>query len=172
MATTKIDSSGVTFPDSSVQASAAASISKVIKAADQTAPNDTTLYNDTHLVLAVAANKVYEFHFIIYVTKGSDTTGNIQIAMAVPAGASGFYRLASDLIGAAAFGSVKAVAVIDAAITAIALAASNSAILTIDGIIVVAATAGSLQFKWGNSDFATTDLIFKQNSSMTLTLLS
>lgn len=60
---------------------------KVIrKPSDQTVNNSTILINDDDLVFAVEANEVWEFH--LYIRHNATAVADIDIAFAVPAGAT------------------------------------------------------------------------------------
>jgi len=62
----------------------------VRKTADEAVNNSSTLQNDDHLLLAIAANEVWVVEAILYYLSAG-VTPDLKVAWALPAGATGFY---------------------------------------------------------------------------------
>jgi len=59
----------------------------ILKTADETMTSDDTLTNDAELLLAIGANEVWLFRFLLRLI--SHTTPDIQFDLALPSGATG-----------------------------------------------------------------------------------
>jgi len=122
-----------------------------IKTANQFVTNSTALVNDNTLFVTVDANSVYDVElFLVY---NASTTGNIQCAFNGPAGATLSWTIDGVVLAAGATsGSILRA---DAAIGdagAQAITGSGSLMMAkIKGTLTVAATAGTLQFRWAQN---------------------
>jgi hypothetical protein len=134
----------------------------VRKTADETVTASTTLQDDDHLLLALAASSTYTFSAYLIAT--SPTAADIKVAFTAPAGATINYGFtAAPQLGAAAAANnshrFEHSAASGTGITAGGMDALKVDI-RIDGIVRTAGTAGNLrlQFAQGTSDVGNTVL--------------
>lgn len=132
------------------------------KAADQSVTNSTTLVDCTDMAFAVGASEVWTFRMLVWYD--ATTTGDLQVSIAGPAGATGTWQgtglqnlattvtdtvrfSANDIGGTRGFGGV---------------AVGTKQYLLINGIIVNGATAGTckLQFAQNTLDAANATRVY------------
>lgn len=119
-------------------------MSLIVKEADETVLNSTTLQDDDELLFAVAANEVWQFEGVLIVN--AHPAPDIKLTFTGPTGAVGSYGLISQdtsnntVVGAAALGNA----------TGIATAAQLKAIRFWGGIHN-GSTAGSLKLQWAQN---------------------
>jgi hypothetical protein len=135
----------------------------VIKPSSQGVTSSTALVNDTALVLAVAANSTYWVDAIIEYNgvNGAD----IKCTFTIPAGASGFYGATYTATASGNFSGGAAFAWTDTN-TAQANGTGTPMNLRITGILVIAGTAGNLQFRWAQNVSNGTATTVMPNSAM------
>lgn len=130
------------------------------KTADESLTSNTTLQNDDHLVLSVAANAVYTFDlFIMAQSANSDLSGDIKFAFTFPTAAtlhfSGTGPNNADLSGANSSnsnGEWIARPSATSGTTFIPYGMSGVPIgVMIHGLLVTGANAGSLQLQWAQN---------------------
>ncbi|WP_354643854.1 hypothetical protein [Kitasatospora camelliae] len=127
----------------------------VTKSATQSVTSSTTLVNDTHLLLPVAANAEYHLEgFVVY--DGAFSAGDFKCDWSLPASASMLW--AGNGMSTGAGGGLTANT--QASGTTVAFGTYGAGppytSLSVRGRIVTAGTAGNAQFKWAqNSSNAT-----------------
>lgn len=144
----------------------------VIKPADESVTSSSTLQDDDHLLLSVAANAIYRVETIIKYVSTSTTPG-FQMAWSGPTGASLLWVPCG--LG---FGDTSSNDKIDMAARDITAASSlatpssagNVALPT--GILTVGGTAGTLKFRWAQVSGNATATTVKAGSLLQLTRLS
>lgn len=120
----------------------------VIKAADESVTNSTTLQNDDHLLLAVAANTNYWVQgFIIY---SADAAADLKINFNGPAGST--FNYVSDAIASAATAGVSAVSRslqgLGSNPSPGGIGSGSNLVFMPKGVLAVGSTAGNLQMQW------------------------
>ncbi|MEU6635700.1 hypothetical protein [Streptomyces rochei] len=126
------------------------------KTADESVASSTTLQNDQHLKLPVAANAVYSL-FLMCVFSGG-TTGDLKCDWAVPSGAVLRW---SDQTGVSGLHSDVDVWNAPSGTTQVAF--------QIWATVVTSSTAGTVQFRWAQNTSDATATIVRTNSSLQLT---
>lgn len=128
---------------------------RVVKKVDEIVNNSTTLINDAELFVALNINKTYGFYFIMFLS--SPATPQIKKLWSIPAGATGL-----RLNGA---WSSSAVISTRNVITSSALATNGQdQSLVESGRIIMAGTAGNLQFRWAQQTANASDTKVLQGS--------
>jgi hypothetical protein len=117
----------------------------VRKTADETVNNSTTLQNDDHLLLAIAANEVWLVEAILYYISAG-ATPDLKVAWALPTGATGFY-LGWGL------GYNDAVYIVSQSSTySLIFGTEWTARIAIVKLLVInGATAGNIQLQWAQN---------------------
>jgi len=116
------------------------------KTADQSVTSSTVLVNDTHLSFAIAASEIWAVEVRLYYTSG--TTGDIKIAWAVPAGATGRHSALGQNTAISAFDHTYNATLT----TAIPLGGGASGQgANHYATIVNAGTAGTVQWQWAQN---------------------
>jgi len=119
-------------------------LTRVLKTADEIVNNSTVLQNDDELFFPIAANKIWEFRFILLgIATGG---GSFRFAQAVPAGAVLQSRaVAFELDPANPLKDSQSSGVG----TPIIVHCDNSnRIMVIEGLVVNGANAGNVQLQW------------------------
>jgi hypothetical protein len=129
------------------------------KTADQSVTSNTVLVNDTHLFFSIAASEVWVVEVRLYYTGA--TTGDIKMAWAVPAGATGRHSALGQNTSITAFDHVYN-ATLTTAIPLGALTSGESA--NHYATIVNAGTAGTVQWQWAQQASDATATIVLTNS--------
>lgn len=144
------------------------------KTADQTVSASATLVDDTHLTFPVAANSTYTFEALLLVTHSTDAA-DLKYAFTFPAsavlhvGQSGANNAAITGAGTSGSGEYIARQAQTSPSTFIPLAGSTNILgVTVRGLLVVAATAGTLKLQWAQNT-ATGTTTLKLGSWMALT---
>ena len=133
-----------------------------VKTADEAPASDATLNNDADLLVAVEANSRYAFE-LYAVVESASATPDINVAFTGPAGSTLRYSVISVDEGSTLAG-IHA----DAGATTLftALAAASARGFHIRGTIVVAGTAGNLQFQWSQATSNATATILREGASL------
>lgn len=141
------------------------------KTADEQVTSSTTLQDDNHLTLSVAANSVYTFELMLMAsTAASDITGDIKVGFTFPSAATCHFTGQgphnSDLSGgssSSANGEWIARPSATSGSTTIPYGMSGVALgIIIKGLLITGANAGSLTLQWAQNT----------SDSDTLTMLS
>lgn len=133
----------------------------VTKTADETVNNSTVLQDDNHLLLALAANEVWQFQ-IYLIAYAPSPTAAYKIGFTVPALAT-YYARAIDQDAAGTFGLQR----ITGAGTLTLLGPNgNTYIYTIEGIVINGANAGNLQLQWAQNTATAEDTKILANSHL------
>lgn len=149
----------IDVPTGATTFAALTDVKVVRKTADETVNNSAVLQNDDHLLFAIAANEVWEFKLVCYVS--GFTTSDLKMIFAVPAGAAGAYNyLAGGPTGSDIAGEVTAIAT------------QFNAIIRVDGVniftlfvmLVNGGNAGNLQFQWAQGTAVAEDTKMLTNS--------
>lgn len=119
---------------------AALPLAPAVKSADETVTGSTTLQNDDHLFLTVAANSVYTLE--LEGAQDSSGAGDLKAVFSVPAGTTGtlcgsdggITFAGTSLTGTLVFGGVGA-----------------AEYLRVFGRVVTAGTAGTLRLTWAQN---------------------
>jgi len=136
----------------------------VRKASDETVNNTATLQNDDELVAAVLANATYEVFLRLIVNSG--TTPDFKYAFTVPASATGSAQLYTGSNPDTAASSLQGPASITA--TGAASGVGADQVIIVQGILIVAATPGNLQFQWAQNTATVANSSVKANSYLKL----
>lgn len=143
----------------------------VRKTVDETVNNSTVLQDDDALTLAIGANETWAFEFVLFVDGGaSGASADFRSALTVPAGAT--FRAEATGPGssattmAAANGSYAALTVSGTTGGIVGLITSDTVQVTIKGVVVNGATAGSLTLQWAQWTATVTDVIVRAQSHL------
>jgi len=139
----------------------------VRKTADETVTSSTVLQNDNHLLLAMAANEIWEVRFKLMVTAAQ--AGDIKYAFTVPAGATVKHTYFGPVIGVTATPFVTYSATLqDAAVDRSPgiLDVSDPTLVIIEAIVVCGATPGNLQLQWAQNTSNATATTVLANSCL------
>lgn len=135
------------------------------KAADETINNVGAVQNDNDLALAVDANGVYSLY--LYVVYSSGTTPDFLCDFSAPSGTTfeaSFFNYQPGTVAWAATGALGAVS---------GLAGTGANVpLIIRATVFVAATAGTLQWRWAQNTANASDTIVRKGSRLTLVKLN
>lgn len=139
-------------------------IQAVSKTADEEVTNSTTLQNDDHLVLPVAASSRYFFHLFLRV-KGDTANPDIKFGWSLPTGGTMSWLGAGETqntAGELTESSVETLTIGD-------ISAANIEPVHYVGVVQVGATAGNLQFQFAQNTLdATNGIIVLAGSSLAL----
>jgi len=135
----------------------------VIKPSSQAVTSSTTLVNDTALVLAVAANSTYLVHGVIEYNGANG--GDIKWTFTIPAGASGFFGATYTAATSGNFAGGAAFAWTDTTPSQ-GNGTGTPMDIRITGILVIAGTAGNLQFRWAQNTSNATATTVMPNSAL------
>jgi hypothetical protein len=128
----------------------------VRKTANETVNNNNALQNDDDLKLALAANEVWAFHFVL--VGALKAASDLQLKLTVPAGASGY----SDNLESLGINGIPAVALGTA--FNYAVAADSIFVVHITGFVANGANAGDLQLQWAQVAAVAEDTTIRANS--------
>lgn len=156
------DEPGVGSPNSweLVAAAGDARLTPVIKTADEPVISSTVLQNDNELFFSVEANTKYAVKFVLLYTGA--TAGDFKVNVTVPAGAAyrlGVFGLTETATGVT--GPFQTSTITEASGSYTFGCSGFSAMATLDGVITIGATAGTVQFQFAqgtSSGTATTVL--------------
>lgn len=138
------------------------------KSADETVNNSTTLQNDDHLAWAVAANEVWAFRLVGFLTIASGNP-DFKSAFTVPAASSGYRGLYAASANVNAFGSVSD---LTTGATVGLVAATTFVAVTIEGVYIGGANAGTVQFQWAQGSAVASNMTLKLGSYLDLKRLA
>ena len=131
---------------------------KVVKSADETVSNSTTLQNDDELLFTVSANTTY--HGVLFLLSNSSAVSDFKCAFSVPTAAT------IDWKGNGVDFSMNAVVVADGT-TAIALGGGGNNRFTEQHFrVVVGANAGTVNFQWSQNTLEVSDTKCLEGSLM------
>ena len=136
------------------------------KTADETVNNSSTLQNDDHLLVAVAANAVYDFRLVLHYNSG--TTPDLKVGWSVPSGTTMVWGgYIADTTGAV----TSVAALTQSSVQAIGGSGSNI-YQFFNGVVVTSTTAGTLQLQWAQNSANLSDSKILAGSELTLTRTS
>jgi hypothetical protein len=132
------------------------------KTANEAVASSTTLQDDNHLTVAVAANAIYLFE--LEATYQASSTGLLKTQLSVPASTTGNISICA--LGNGVTGSAKL-----AAVNSSAVFGGNGADCTarIYGTVTTAGTAGSILLQWAQSTSHATGTTLYAGSYMRVT---
>lgn len=132
------------------------------KTADETVNNSTTLQNDDHLLVSVAANAVYDFKLAIHYNSG--TTPDLKVGWSVPSGTTMVWGgVIIDTAGA----MTVAASLTQSSVQAIG-GTGAAAFILFTGTVVTSTTAGTLQMQWAQNTLTVADSKILAGSELTL----
>ncbi len=133
----------------------------VRKTADENVTNSTTLQNDDHLFVAMAANDVWEFEAVVYFTSTSNTP-DFKATFTVPTGATiRWYAEFRETDGGTATGALINAS---ATTTAYDMTGNQSAVMRARGVVINGANAGNLQMQWAQNASSGTAMTVQSGS--------
>ena len=136
----------------------------VRKTADESVISSATLQNDNHLFLSVAANTTYEL--TLRLIANSATTADIQFLFTFPAGLTmNLHSLEASGAGAS---NALFTGPFDQTSTRAISTTGSDQIITMSGLVMVSATAGTLQLQWSQFVSIASNTTVKTNSYMIL----
>lgn len=140
---------------------AALPIAPAVKTADETVTSSTTLQNDDHLFVSVAANTTYllELDFVF----SANASGDLKTTFTVPSGTTGSLNMTSDA-GTSTGVSMTSTAVWDGT------GADEQA--RIFGRVVTSSTAGTVRLQWAQNASFGTGTIIRNGSFLRITRIS
>lgn len=115
------------------------------KTATESVTSSTTLQDDNHLSVSVAANSVYEFTSVLHYD--ADSAGDLKWTWSMPAGASMTVVHVKNAEGASAITDVT-VKSENESDTAGGTGASNTHALIMKGLLTISSTAGTFKLTW------------------------
>jgi hypothetical protein len=138
----------------------------VRKPSDESLTSNTTLQDDNHLILPVAANEVWQVSYgIIYA--GATGTGDIKVAFTFPAsGDIQFSGLGPDNGGSVRYRRWSGTTSPTANFDFLGFGASIYAYVGIQGVFTNSSTAGSLTLQWAQNAISATATIVRANSTL------
>lgn len=132
----------------------------VLKTADETVNNSTTLQNDDELLLAVAANDVWAFILLLRIA--TTAVADFRLTFTVPAG--GVIKLQSDVNGAGTYIGVGNEVDFTAQIAMAFATASANAPANFKVLYIGGAAAGVVQLRWAQGTAEVSDTKVLANS--------
>lgn len=142
----------------------------IVKTANETVNNSTTLQNDDDFVLAVAANEIWLIECFILIDMKA--TSDYKHTWTVPSGAA-FHGLPDDAnnFGSATGGATTAEVLLTTTRTK-TIAANSTVMILEKGIFINGANAGNLQYQWAQNTLEAADTIVRIGSTMRCTKLA
>ncbi|MBX3377234.1 MAG: collagen-like protein [Phycisphaeraceae bacterium] len=122
------------------------------KTAAQNVTNSTTQTNDTHLVLAVGANEVWEFEAVLFVQSGNNSP-DVKVGFTAPAGATVTWTglgFPTGATGNITDGNLALVGITGTGTASFGVINGPSPV-RIRGFIATSSTAGNLQLQWSQN---------------------
>lgn len=140
---------------------AALPIAPAVKTADETVTSSTTLQNDDHLFVSVAANTTYllELDFVF----SANASGDLKTTFTVPSGTTGSLNMTSDA-GTSTGVSMTSTAVWDGT--------GTDEQARIFGRVVTSSTAGTVRLQWAQNASFGTGTIIRNGSFLRITRIS
>lgn len=136
----------------------------IYKTADETVNNSSTLQNDDHILLAVAANEIWAFELFLMYDGTQPGDYGLTIAFSVPTGATGFYTVISYSYIVAGRDVVTATSLITPCSY---LSQSGDGGIVVKGAIINSSNAGNLQLQWAQTVAAVVNTTVKKGSYLT-----
>jgi len=135
-----------------------------VKTSDQSVTSNTTLVNDTALVLTPATNATYWLS--IYINfEGANAAGFFKLGWGVPTGALLRYQPIYQGTGGSAV--VQNTNTATDTPSANTLGAGNTCAMSAVGTLIMGSTSGVVQFKWAqNTSNATATIVHAQSAFM------
>lgn len=119
----------------------------VVKTADESLTNNTTLQNDDELFLSLAANATYQVDGWIQYTASS--TGDIKVDATIPSGATMTWSMGGTGNGSLTNNDVSAFPNSTARVSE--GNGGTAQTIPVRGYVVTTTTSGTLQFRWSQS---------------------
>lgn len=135
----------------------------VAKTADESVNNSAVLQNDDHLLFPVEASELWQFDLLLDIV-GVSATADLQLAWALPAGATVKWGLESAQGGVAVAAAPTALST--GTITAGLL--NGEIILKASGFITVSTTVGVAQLQWAQNTATVENVTVKRGSVLKL----
>ena len=161
--------------DGSLTVSGVGQVQYIAKTADETVNSSTTLQDDNHLVLPVAASAVYTFEIDLYTTESTDFVGDIKVSFTCPTGATfdmhGIGAHTTDLTtGTSANGEwIGKLATTSAGANLTFGVGTGLTGIRVHGRLVMSSTAGNFQLQWAQNASDASGTTVKAGSFMTMT---
>lgn len=147
----------------------------VVKSANETITSSTTLQNDDHLLISVAASTRYLLEAFLLLS-GTSNVGAIKLFWTAPSGStldwsphSTYYNGATSAVGDI---DASAWTLSDSRPTAAATANPNNHFACPKGILLTGGSAGTLQFQWAPNNNTGDSAIVRAGSLLRLTRLA
>jgi hypothetical protein len=136
------------------------------KTADESRTSNTTFTDDAHLSLAVAANEVWQFQYML-ITQGS-TAGDFKFQWTFPAGA--IASVNSTLVGTTGANTTY---ILDSGTSPLGpvtgdgtASATSPRIVWIAGFIINGGSAGNFTLQWAQNSSSATASTLRTNSAL------
>jgi hypothetical protein len=131
---------------------------RIIKLEDETISSDSTLSNDSEILVSLSANKTYAFELILFFV--TEATTDLKMTFSAPSGSDGDYNTVRNIIGGfpinnKTFGT-----------TVVFDGTGGGSWAFVFGKVSTGETAGDLNFQWAQNASGGTNTIVKQGSSM------
>lgn len=141
----------------------------VRKTADETVNNSVTLQNDDELLLAMAANEIWEFR--LYLIVDSSAVADFKIGWAVPAGCT--LKWAANQFDTT-LNNVVRMAQVESETQGIGSpgVTRHDLIAVVHGLAINGANAGNLQLQWAQNTAEASNTVLKANSCLIGTKLA
>lgn len=135
----------------------------VRKPSDESVVSSTTLQNDDHLLLTIAASEVWHVRFGLWMSGGASVS-NTSIAFTFPASCV----VAISTVAYATSGTVtnKRWMGSSSGVSNTLLVDSAGEFFSLEGVVVNSSTAGTLQLQWAQATSNGTALLMKANSTL------
>lgn len=139
----------------------------VVKSANETASNSTTLHNDVALSLSLTASANYKFDALIFYEAG--TTADFKFAFTLPSDATISFLVSTMLTtGGTQTFSTQAAYTTGTAIASGGLGIGTVVGLQVFGSIRMSTTAGTLQLQWAQNTAVVENTAVKIGSTLSL----
>jgi hypothetical protein len=133
------------------------------KSGDETIISNSTMQNDDHMFLTVAASTKYEFE--LYVAYNSGTTPDLKIGWTVPTGATNVYRV--DYFDTSAVAQKgQSSTVLTAGFAVGGFASDLYAVFA--GTLSISTTAGTFQIQWAQNTLTASNSTVRAGSFLRL----
>ena len=142
-----------------------------VATSDVTKTSDVTFANDSEIVVAVEASKVYEFEYVLYFE--ADITEDINVQFTAPAGATAFFSVIGSSISQGAAGHGTATYNARQYTLSDAASVGGTGIGTVlaarfRGVLTVSTTAGNFRPQWCQRLTGAIGTIRKTGSRLTI----
>jgi hypothetical protein len=136
------------------------------KSSSEIVSNSTTLQNDDHLFVSVAASVVYNFRLQLIYEAG--TTADYKYALTFPAGALMAFGTQSQDTAAAYFPSGQSTYTSGTALTAGGSGIGTIRSILITGTLEMSTTAGTLQYQWAQNSAVVENTVTRYGAYLVL----